>query len=360
MDLSDFVAPRPNPIVGVTPSLANQLLACELRVAFSRDPQNGRWNRPSTYSVLGTAAHAVSEAVFRRRSWPSEPALLRTALEEVWETEIEKGSAKLATAWAPAEPPAAYEWPGYSLTKTRTIRRAVKLLQGSPEVPIRPQPERWSVEVQLKDPNSELFGRADRIEQIGDSVRVLDLKTGLRQGEPTDDQRRQLLMYAVLIHRTTGKWPHSVAVEDATGCRHEMALAPSDAEEELARVESMVAKFNSRKSPGEFFDGATPSPERCRWCSYRPLCGPFWRELTTEWGQQAAFGSIKERGWTDSGGYVRLEVESPRDRSEREILIGGLSGQIAETSTHVAAVDWRGGIDARSVRARWMTLVREW
>ena len=86
------------------------------------------------------------------------------------------------------------------------------------------------VEIELRDARSGLSGRADRIEQDGRATRVVDLKTGLHQAEPTPAQRRQLLLYAILVQRTTGQWPSSIAVEDASGNRYDQPLDPDEAE----------------------------------------------------------------------------------------------------------------------------------
>ena len=69
----------------------------------------------------------------------------------------------------------------------------------------------------MEDPGSIFVGRADRIERVGSATRVVDLKSGMHQGEPNEGQLRQLLLYAVLVHRTTGSWPAEIAIENASG-----------------------------------------------------------------------------------------------------------------------------------------------
>ena len=139
------------------------------------------------------------------------------------------------------------------------------------------------VEIELRDPSSGFFGRADRVERDGDSIRVVDLKTGLRQDEPTSDQRRQLLIYAFLVQRTYGEWPKSVAVEDASGLQHVLILDPAEADVVLGEVESARDGFNSSVETGDFVANAQPNPDICRWCDYRVQCGPFWDSLSSDW-----------------------------------------------------------------------------
>jgi len=357
MNPTDFVSPRPTPISNFSPSLANQLMACQLRVAFQRDPSLRSWRRPSTYTALGLAAHAVTEAAFRRKGWASEAGAIRAQLQALWDKEVEQSAASLVKAWAPAEPPPPPEWPGYALTRARTIRRATRML--SKPLSERPQPsDGTGVEVELRDPASGLFGRADRIEVDGDSTRVLDLKTGLNQADPTEDQQRQLLLYSFLVHRKTGTWPRSIAIEDATGSQCVLPLHPSEAEEAVFEAQSAVSRFNDVVDADGFVELANPSPELCRWCAFRVLCRPFWETLSSDWEQRAAMGSVTMTGNSQGGPFVVLRCESPADRNTRTLQVSGLPERLPEGTTKVAVVDWSGSAEADSVRARWSTTVR--
>ena len=354
----DFVNPSPTPISDVSPSLANMLMSCQLRVAFARDPQFRSLRRPGTHSVLGIAAHAVTEAAFRRSSWSTEDSQsVRSHLEEVWKAEIRRGASELERAWAPAQPPPPRDWPGYGLTRARTIRRAVKLLS-IPRSGHHPPAPSGGIEIELRDPSSGLFGRADRIERKGNSVRVVDLKTGLRQGEPTTDQRRQLLLYAILVQRSFGEWPQSVAVEDASGLQHVLDLDIADAELALSEVEAARAAFNLSVELGTFVAQAAPNPDLCRWCEYRVQCRPYWSVLSSEWMHRAALGDVIELGETGGGDYVELSITSPNDRAGERIHVAQLHESLP-TSTHkVAIVDWSGHLISGAVQIKWSTTVR--
>ena len=63
MEPTDFPSPDSTPISEISPSLANEMLSCQLRVAFARDPVHKVWRRPNAYSALRLAAHSVTEAV---------------------------------------------------------------------------------------------------------------------------------------------------------------------------------------------------------------------------------------------------------------------------------------------------------
>jgi RecB family exonuclease len=361
MDPNDFPAPQPTPIEKVSPSLANQLLACDLRVAFSRDPSYRPLRRPSTYSVLGEVAHSITELAYKGSGFDGDEAAARTWLEQQWEQEAERQSAKLAAAWAPGTPPPAVEWPGYNLTRARTLRRGARLLASRQRVREASEPVPGTgIEVDLEDPESGLYGRADRIERSGNSTRIVDLKSGLHQGEPTADQHRQLLLYAVLAHRSTGEWPSEIAIEDASGAQVSIELDPSDAEAALAEVLAAVSAFNEDVRSADFRMKAEPNADRCRWCAFRVSCGPYWQELRTDWEHRSVFGEIEEAGGSGSGGYARVSVASPVDLVGRSVHVSSLAESLSSEATHLAMVDVGGSVASEDVRARWSSLWRAW
>lgn len=359
MPQPEFPGPRPTLISGVSPSLANQLLACELRVAFSRDPGFKNLRRPSTHSLLGQVAHAVTESAFRWSGARDDPDLVRAAVEELWNDEVVRASAALSRAWAPASPPAPAEWPGYQLTRARTVRRAARLVCASGLSKAGGLPT-TDVEIELTDPETGLFGRADRIERRGASTRIVDLKTGLRQAEPTEDQTRQLLLYSVLVHRSTGEWPTEVAIEDASGARSTIVLDAVTAEEALAEVMSAVDAFNEHVANEDIVERAEPTADRCRWCPFRVVCGPYWRSLRSDWGHHSALGVVIRSDQSERGGYADVLVESPVDLEGSLVRISGLATAPEGDGSHLAATDVAGDPASGDMRARWSSTIRIW
>lgn len=163
MNESGFPIPRPVPISGFSPSLANDLFECPFRVSFYQDEDLRTWRRPTTFGLLGEIAHAVSERVSHTRSWPESENSIQQMLGGFWKSESEQCSERLAIEWMPATTPNVEAWPGYELTRARTIRRLLharpRAHGGPQEAALRPK----SVEVQLADPESGLTGRVDRI-----------------------------------------------------------------------------------------------------------------------------------------------------------------------------------------------------
>lgn len=358
MLLPEFASPKPGPITKVSPSLANELLACQLRVAFSRDARFKAWRRPNTYTCLGEVAHAVTQAAFTHPFPDEEPTQVREQLEELWDAAVRRGAEALSVKWAPAAPPPPSEWPGYFLTRARTIRRASKLV-GSRGAVKQSLPPGTGVEVDLEDPASGLFGRADRIERQGNAVRVVDLKTGLRQGEPTEGQRRQLLLYAVLVQRTTGQWPTEIAIEDASGAQTAMPLDAVAAESALSETLAAVELFNDRIAVGDQTADADPSADRCRWCAFRVACAPYWQALQSDWAHHSLLGEVIDSGESEHGGFARLALGSPPDTGS-QVHISALPKAPDAESVWMALVDVIGDPASGDVRARWSTTIRSW
>lgn len=360
MDPSDFPGPQPTRIERVSPSLANQLQACELRVAFSRDANYKHLRRPSTYSVLGEVAHAVSEAAHKTVGHEGDLTGARVWLEQRWDDEVEKKASKLKEAWSPAVPPPPVEWPGYNLTRARTLRLGARLMAERVPATGAEQVAGTGTEIDLEDSTSGLYGRADRIERSGGSTRIVDLKSGLRQGEPTKDQRRQLLLYAVLAQRANGTWPSEIAIEDASGAQMSIEFDPEAAEEALAEALDAVDLFNEHITTVDFRTTAAPEADRCRWCAFRVVCGPYWQELRSDWGHRSAFGTVDSAGTSPQGGFVRIHLDSPIDLAGRQLHVSALAEAVPGDASHAAVVDVSGTIASEDVRARWSTVVRTW
>ena len=215
------------------------------------------------------------------------------------------------------------------------------------------------MEVELRDPDSGLCGRIDRIERDGSTTRVVDLKTGPHQEEPTEEQRRQLLLYAVLIHRTTGDWPTSIAIEDASGTRYTEPLDASSAEQALADVQSAVAAFNTAIDKDILIESAEPSDERCGRCAYRVVCHPYWDALESSWDHRSVVGTVVASGKSGGGAFAEIQIERPTDRTGRRMHLAGVAGTLP-TDGKIAVIGWIGPADGCDVRARWSTVLRTW
>ena len=208
-------------------------VSSQLRSGSTTSSAGSVGRRPSP---LSATARTASTRPSPRTRPGADP---RSWLEDRWDELAAEEAAALGAAWAPAVAPPSDEWKGYQLTRSRTIRRL--LPQVRTEAGKGPSPnDQVSVEHRLIDVETGLYGTVDRLEQRAGDIHVIDLKTSLRLDEPKEQHRRQLHLYAVLAHRTTGQSPRTVAVETTDGRRLEEELQPADAERTLAEAVGTV------------------------------------------------------------------------------------------------------------------------
>jgi RecB family exonuclease len=222
--VTELPTPIPLPVASLSPTAANDLLACPYRLAWRLDPRFKSLRRPSPWSSLGVVAHAVAEDVARGLLGDTaSDDDARAQLEARWNAHVASASQILSTRWAPASPPEPDEWPGYHLIRARTIRRALRQRAGHQRLS-SPSSTTAFVEESFDASDSGLNGRPDRVEGSPGNLCVVDLKTGLSQVGPTTHQRRQLLVYCHLVGASTGDVPTRIAVEDPSGRRWEESV----------------------------------------------------------------------------------------------------------------------------------------
>lgn len=140
-------------------------------------------------------------------------------------------------------------------------------------------PDGSYAEFTLRSTSLRLTGRADLVTLAGSEVHIVDYKTG----EPSPQHAEQLRLYALLWSRSDHLdplRPYATRLSASYPGRDIDIDAPDKTELEdierqtgarIARVEEHLAEY-----PPE----ARPATERCRRCSVRHLCEPYW--LSTE------------------------------------------------------------------------------
>lgn len=300
----------------VSPTLANQLVACAMRAAWRFDPSVRRLRRPTPHTQIGNVAHRVREAVSRGLldGCRSSDEVERSVRAE-WQREIAAASAEMSTAWAPATPPRPEDWPGHQLVLARTIIWARHRAPGgggySPG-----SDRRATVETELADAVNMIKGTPDLVERHGDVCVVVDLKTGLAQDDITEDQRRQLLIYAHLVAVNSADTPSSIAVENPLGRRWEEPVHHEEWDRAVAETVDRRRELEAAIASGSVEDLARPSAETCRYCPYRPVCGPYWRNVRSDWNHrnhQVVAGHLRAIGGTDGDLSLEIEATYPSD-----------------------------------------------
>lgn len=352
--MTELPIAAPVPITSLSPTAANDLLACPYRLAWRLDPRFKSLRRPSPSSSLGVVAHAVVEDLAKGllRGAASDTDA-RTRVEACWSDHVAKAMSVLNTRWAPVSPPQPEDWPGYHLVRARTLRRARRRFgQPAPASPAA----RPLVEESFDAPAAGLSGRPDRVEGSPGDLCVVDLKTGLAQAGPTARQRLQLLVYCHLVGAATGDVPTRVAIEDPSGRRWEESVSRDEIAAVVAEVQAARGRYEAAAASSEGPMMASPGPDTCRYCPYRTVCGPYWESLETSWEHPSVAGHVTEVRASKQGSTVLVDATAPVDGRGPGWLVTAAPADAVPELGLMTLVDAESTGAARHLRWRWSTL----
>lgn len=270
-----------------SPSSYNRLHACAYRFALSSDTEiYSRFAKPNTFAALGTASHRLAQ-----RAWSNEFAQIENVdldekLFEGWDQEIAVQLKKMQSAWSPSQVPQPQDWPFYSINSRRSIRRIKNEIVAFRERGVdRRDLDRPWVEHELQDEESQLKGTPDRVIFFDDCFIIQDLKTGFKVKELSESHRRQLLLYAHLVRSDTDKSPFKIEVIKSDGQILEETISDVDVDQCLQEFRNKTQEFAISVRSGQISHSiATPNPDVCGHCHYRPICQPFWTDGSSDWG----------------------------------------------------------------------------
>lgn len=348
--------PGGEPLNQISPSAFSVLLTCPKRLAFQRDPRTKDWVARSTRTALGRVAHRLTELVARGAAPP--PPDRKAWLEAQWEALVQQENLLIEQAWPDRQVPAPKDWPGYVATRVRLIRRLADLPAERVGPPARGNARKstgkaalpW-VERYLEDKPTRLCGAPDRVEIRDGRIRVVDLKSGVGQAGVSEDQQRQLLIYAHLVLTAYGSPPNDVVIQDVRGREEKREVERGQVEQTVVQANEAIDSFNEMLDTGHV--DARPSPETCMWCPFRVVCADYWKSRNDAWPRLDVRGVVVEAVGRDS---VRLELSSELSGSTsfRLLLTPGVQ---AELGDEVVAVDLERAGPATG-RMRWNSRIR--
>jgi CRISPR/Cas system-associated exonuclease Cas4 (RecB family) len=135
-----------------------------------------------------------------------------------------------------------------------------------------------------------LRGRPDAVRR-GRETTVEDYKTGALlddTGALRPAYRTQLLLYAVLEHETTGRWPAYARLVPLEGNAVEFAVDEAEAREAADAAVTALAAYNRAIEDGASIAIADASPAHCRCCPFAVACPAFWQAVSQEWEEPLA------------------------------------------------------------------------
>ena len=357
--------PRPEPLDWLTPTLAGQLRGCMLRVAYRRDEEFAAFRRSSTAAMLGTAAHALLEAVERRRL-----AALEAEVSRFWDEQVEVGYRRLAEGARLGSVPAPRRWPGYQVARTAAIRRA---LSSAPLAPATPRlappsgraPRPVEVEVDLADEAERLRGRVDRVETVGGVAEIIDYKTGAFGAEVEPSHRRQLLRYCCLWKACRGEWPARASIDGLHGERLSFDVVAEEALACLGEAKLARQEFNAAVTEGgDLSRHASPGARACAECDYPLLCPRFFAAASPSWDwyRRACLGKVDAVAARGEHVSITLRpLQGTLAEGTQAVRILGVPADAAPSEGALVAVtDALPSLSAQDLKVDWRTRMAIW
>jgi RecB family exonuclease len=368
--MSGVPATRPAPIGAVSPTLANGLLACPLRVAFARDPAIASGSkRPKPDAILGSASHALAEAVSRGEFDATPEESVAETLEARWDAIVSQDHVRLVERTLLGPVPAPNRWPFFESKRASAVRLASEMLLNRRRQPGPARAGSVEVEIDLSCDDPPLTGRIDRIERTGHGITIIDLKSSLPNPARTLPRAYeiQLLLYAALYRGARNELPDKVGIQYFDGTRVTQQVDWTEVDRLIDLVLALREQVNglsSQRSVADVEMLARPDPENCLYCDYQGLCLPFLRDAAPDMPPYASsvLGRVCDR--VKAGSTVRLsirpgvhEIEPP----EPDVIVTGFPESLAPNVDEVVSICWafRGG-RGTDLRVNWLTTIHRW
>jgi RecB family exonuclease len=299
-----------SPLDRVSPSLASQLETCPLAVVFSQDSEyralGQRW---SHFAALGEICHSLWEQAGRGRFSEVNAADLTATLNRAWDEAEGVAVQKLKASLNGGSPPPPHQWPDYlrkrlgvlHLIETSIINRRRANDAGAPR-------GSTAVEETVDVPELRLRGRPDRVDTASDGAHIIDLKTSAPEESIRPEHRRQLLAYAFIYHAVHGVWPTTATIQYVSGERHSLAVDPSEADSVANQMLAALDHLNGYR--GDPLALANPSPETCRWCTFKAACPAFWSAVDASWDVNEADvrGLVQGVSGASQAPFIEIQV----------------------------------------------------
>lgn len=311
------------PMPFVSPSLAETARCCLLAAGLSRCTAAGDYVLGNPKAWLGTAYHAALAALAGAGRGANST---RELVDHNWNAAIAALESRAMAHPLNQRFGPALTWPGYQLTLAMVHLRAEEL--ALPAAASREGSREGGRAAESRE--HSLVACAGRLRGRPDLVRdgeLIDFKTGsiydhLAGGDDHGALNpacvRQLRIYAYLVHSATGCWPSRGLLVPMAGRPEVVELTPPECQVEVNEALRLLDAYNTGLARAtEPWEMASPSPEACRWCSFKTICLAFWRSVDQSWAEvldgEYATGLLPESPRRTHGGLalaVRLAVEA--------------------------------------------------
>lgn len=300
----------------VTPSSAELLLRCPLRLSYANESSPVSIGSPSTW--IGDAAHFSLEQLVKERGlWGESPAEEATRIfDEEVARRVSWGEKDMLGRWG-IDP---RRWPGFALKRARLARVAERLAHLLGNVP----PDEVLAEVDYSAFDGRMRGRADLVVNAPSLHAVADYKTGraVDEGhEPLPAFQRQVRLYCAMEEERSGSFPELGWLIPFDGPIVEVQVDSARCRALADEALDAFARYNNQ-APGQ--QPGFVSTDNCPTCPYAPICPEFWRtprEGLPE-GAEAVRGVAREVRRVELGGVsVLVEPSTSTIETTDPILV---------------------------------------
>lgn len=259
----------------VSPSSAEVLRSCLLRMWISKQSPGSGTSNP--YARLGTMVHEIMEAA-AKGALSGENA--ESEFERLWQAALVKQEALVSSNERHFGPLS--RWRTYELTKARAKIAALELGASSLD-------REQFVETEFVARKGRLRGRPDRVVWENQELVIEDYKTGSiyevdreLSAELKPSYRRQMLLYAVIVHETLNEWPGHARVIPLSGAVEELSVDAGEALTLAEEVLTLLETYNELVSRGSDVP-ASPGERVCGVCPYQLNCEEHWATAHDTW-----------------------------------------------------------------------------
>ncbi len=272
---------RVSPLKRISPSRYNSLLECSLREVLSAKRQAPLL--PSSPAArIGSVIHSLLEEAGKGLLPPDSDEITNR-----WDVLIADLESKLRENWLDTScVPFSKTVRDYDLKRLRAIRKAEEIATGC-SGPIATSSS-TNNEVWVQSQDGLLAGSIDFVEHTAEGPKLRDYKTGqIFEGEEIKTEYKlQLKLYAALYKQSVGEWPIGLQIEPLGGQNVEVEFTPEEctkllfqAVSDLNAVNQLIGALNDATTQSSSMRAlATPSPQKCKFCVFRPACGPYLRD----------------------------------------------------------------------------------
>lgn len=271
----------------ISPSTYTQLIQCKLR-AIWQGSKHPALLPSSPKTRLGTVAHKLLQESAEGKL----NGLGTTGIESRWDELVQDAEEAMRNNWRERHlAPLQDNVSTYEVTKWRAVSKATSIsdvtsgnkIQQNNKTPKKA----GGVEHKIETGDGVITGSIDRVLLTETGAVIQDYKTG----EILDDTdqikseyRTQLMLYAAVWALNTGEWPVRLELIPMVGEPLTIQFAPSEClaivEQAKLILHELNTCINSDSSTTDIeraLQLASPRPETCGWCQYRPVCPAYLR-----------------------------------------------------------------------------------